>query len=400
MTKIVVAITGSIAAYKAAHLVRLLKKAECEVRVVMTKGAKAFIAPMTLQALSGHPVVDDILDPAHEMGMGHIELSRWADQIIIAPCSANMLAKLAHGLADDLVSAMCLASPKPIHIAPSMNRLMWSHPMTVHNVQTLTDSGRYVMIAPESGEQACGEVGEGRMAEPEHIAVRLMTDRQPKDLPLEGKKVVITGGPTREAIDPVRYISNHSSGKMAAALADAFHSAGADVTLVLGPCEAKPNTAVTIVPVESAQEMLAVVESIITEAAIFVGAAAVADYRVETIATHKMKKTAGEETLTLTLVKNPDILATVAARQDKPFVIGFAAETDHVIDYAKGKLTAKGLDMICANDVSQGKVFGQDENHIVIIDTNHTEYELKTDTKQNQAKEIVRLAIKKLAMQK
>lgn len=400
MTKIVVAITGSIAAYKAAHLVRLLRKAECEVRVVMTKGAKAFIAPMTLQALSGHPVVDDILDPAHEMGMGHIELSRWADQIIIAPCSANMLAKLAHGLADDLVSAMCLASPKPIHIAPSMNRLMWSHPMTVNNVQTLTDSGRYAMIAPESGEQACGEVGEGRMAEPEHIAVRLMTDRQPKDLPLEGKKVVITGGPTREAIDPVRYISNHSSGKMAAALADAFHSAGADVTLVLGPCEAKPNTAVTIVPVESAQEMLAVVESVITEAAIFVGAAAVADYRVETIAAHKMKKTAGEESITLTLVKNPDILATVAARKDKPFVIGFAAETNHVIDYAKGKLTAKGLDMICANDVSNGQVFGQDENHIVIIDTNYTEYELKTDTKQNQAKEIVRLAIKKLAMQK
>ncbi|MBS7814934.1 bifunctional phosphopantothenoylcysteine decarboxylase/phosphopantothenate--cysteine ligase CoaBC [Wohlfahrtiimonas chitiniclastica] len=400
MTKIVVAITGSIAAYKAAHLVRLLRKAECEVRVVMTKGAKAFIAPMTLQALSGHPVVDDILDPAHEMGMGHIELSRWADQIIIAPCSANMLAKLAHGLADDLVSAMCLASPKPIHIAPSMNRLMWSHPMTVNNVQTLTGSGRYVMIAPESGEQACGEVGEGRMAEPEHIAACLMADRQPKDLPLEGKKVVITGGPTREAIDPVRYISNHSSGKMAAALADAFHSAGADVTLVLGPCEAKPNTAVTIVPVESAQEMLAAVESVITEAAIFVGAAAVADYRVETIATHKMKKTAGEESITLTLVKNPDILATVAARQDKPFVIGFAAETDHVIDYAKGKLVAKGLDMICANDVSNGQVFGQDENHIVIIDTNHTEYELKTDTKQNQAKEIVRLAIKKLAAQK
>lgn len=400
MTKIVVAITGSIAAYKAAHLVRLLRKAECEVRVVMTKGAKAFIAPMTLQALSGHPVVDDILDPAHEMGMGHIELSRWADQIIIAPCSANMLAKLAHGLADDLVSAMCLASPKPIHIAPSMNRLMWSHPMTMNNVQTLTDSRRYVMIAPESGEQACGEVGEGRMAEPEHIAARLMVDRQPKDLPLEGKKVVITGGPTREAIDPVRYISNHSSGKMAAALADAFHSAGADVTLVLGPCEAKPNAAVTIVPVESAEEMLAAVESVITEAAIFVGAAAVADYRVETIATHKMKKTAGEESITLTLVKNPDILATVAARKDKPFVIGFAAETDHVIDYAKGKLAAKGLDMICANDVSQGKVFGQDENHIVIIDTNHTEYELKTDTKQNQAKEIVRLAIKKLAAQK
>lgn len=400
MTKIVVAITGSIAAYKAAHLVRLLKKAECEVRVVMTKGAKAFIAPMTLQALSGHPVVDDILDPAHEMGMGHIELSRWADQIIIAPCSANMLAKLAHGLADDLVSAMCLASPKPIHIAPSMNRLMWANPMTVNNVQTLMASGRYVMIAPESGEQACGEVGEGRMAEPEHIAARLMADHDPKDLPLKGQKVVITGGPTREAIDPVRYISNHSSGKMAAALADAFCAAGADVTLVLGPCEAKPTKSVRILPVQSAQEMLAAVESIITDAAIFVGAAAVADYRVETIATHKMKKTAGNETLTLTLVKNPDILATIAARNDKPFVIGFAAETDNVIEYAKGKLVAKGLDLICANDVSHGKVFGQDENHIVIIDTNHTEYELKTDTKQNQAKEIVRLAIKKLAAQK
>ena len=395
MKKIVVAITGRIAAYKSAHLVRLFKKSDCEVRVVMTQSAKEFITPMTMQALSGNAVVDNLLDPAHEMGMGHIELSRWADAIVIAPCSANMLAKLANGIADDLVSAMCLASPKKIHIAPSMNRFMWDNPMTQGNVQKLLASHLYLMIDPDSGEQACGEVGQGRMAEPEAIHDRILADLNPKDLPLSGQKVVITGGPTREAIDPVRYISNHSSGKMACRLADAFAEQGADVILVLGPCEAKPKASVNIVSVESAQDMLDAVLMDINDAAIFVGAAAVADYRIANVANEKMKKTDDQDGLTLSFVKNPDVLATVAALPNKPFVIGFAAETQNVVEYATKKLNAKHLDLICANDVSQGKVFGADENSIVIIDTNNEKIELPHSSKQDQAKQIVDLAIKK-----
>lgn len=400
MKKIVVAITGSIAAYKTAHLVRLFKKSGCDVRVVMTQSAKAFITPMTMQALSGNAVVDNILDPAHEMGMGHIELSRWADAIVIAPCSANMLAKLANGMADDLVSAMCLASPKQIHIAPSMNRFMWDTPMTQINVQKLLASRLYLMIEPDSGEQACGEVGQGRMAEPEAIHDRVLADVMPKNLPLSHRKVVITGGPTREAIDPVRYISNHSSGKMACNLADAFVEQGADVTLVLGPCEAKPKCAMNIVSVESAQNMLDAVLTHIHDAAIFVGAAAVADYRVANVAEEKMKKTAEQDGLTLSFVKNPDVLATVAALPNKPFVVGFAAETQNVIEYATNKLHTKKLDLICANDVSHGKVFGQDENNIVIIDTNGEKFELSRSTKQDQAKKIVDLVIKKITLEK
>ncbi|GAA5093960.1 bifunctional phosphopantothenoylcysteine decarboxylase/phosphopantothenate--cysteine ligase CoaBC [Wohlfahrtiimonas larvae] len=400
MKKIVIAITGSIAAYKSAHLVRLLKKAGCDVRVVMTQSAKEFITPMTMQALSGNAVVDNILDPAHEMGMGHIELSRWADAIVIAPCSANMLAKLANGIADDLVSAMCLASPKKIHIAPSMNRFMWDNPMTQTNVQTLLASHLYVMIEPDSGEQACGEVGQGRMAEPEVICDQVLSSLSPKYLPLSAQKVVITGGPTREAIDPVRYISNHSSGKMACSLADAFVDQGADVTLILGPCEAKPKLPMNIVHVESAQNMLDAVLANIHDADIFVGAAAVADYRVANIADQKMKKTDGQDGLTLSFVKNPDVLATVAALSDKPFVVGFAAETQNVIEYATKKLNAKNLDLICANDVSQGQVFGQDENNIVIIDTNNVKTTLSRSTKQDQAKKIVDLIIKKISITK
>lgn len=399
MKKIVVAVTGSIAAYKTAILVRLFKKSGCDVRVVMTKSAKEFITPMTMQALSGHPVVDDILDPAHEMGMGHIELSRWADAIIIAPCSANMMAKLANGIADDLVSAMCLASSRKIHIAPSMNRYMWDNPMTQANIHKLMTSGLYQMIAPDSGEQACGEVGQGRMAEPETIHARILLDVVHKqDLPLLNKKVVITGGPTREAIDPVRYLSNHSSGKMACALADAFAEQGADVILVLGPCETRPKQNVAIVYVESAQDMLDAVLTNVKDAAIFVGAAAVADYRVLNIADEKMKKDE-EEVLTLSFVKNADILATVASLSNKPFVVGFAAETQNVIEYAMRKLQNKKLDLICANDVSAGKVFGKDENSIVIIDTNNEKVELSRSSKQNQAVQIVKLVINKLKIE-
>ncbi len=397
MKKIVVAVTGSIAAYKSALLVRLFKKADCDVRVVMTQSAKEFITPLTMQALSGNPVVSDILDPAHEMGMGHIELSRWADEIVIAPCSANMMAKLANGIADDLVSAMCLASPKKIYLAPSMNRYMWDNPMTQANIQKLLASDMYHLIDPDSGEQACGEVGQGRMAEPEAIYAHIKhEDFAPKELPFKNKKVVITGGPTREAIDPVRYLSNHSSGKMACALADEFAKKGADVTLVLGPCEAKPVQNIQIISVMSAQDMLNAVLANITDADIFVGAAAVADYRVADIANEKMKKSDKEDVLTLSFVKNPDVLATVAALPNKPFVVGFAAETQNVIEYATRKLKDKKLDLICANDVSGDKVFGKDENNIVIIDTNNEKTELSRSSKQDQAEKIVNLIVKKL----
>lgn len=400
MKKIVVAITGSIAAYKSAHLVRLFKKSGFDVRVVMTQSAKEFITPMTLQALSGHPVVDDILDPTHEMGMGHIELSRWADALIIAPCSANMIAKLANGIADDLVSAMCLASPQKIYIAPSMNRFMWSNPMTQANLDKLIASGLYQLLSPADGEQACGEIGVGRMMEPEDIHAAILASAfSEKNLPLKNTKVVITGGPTREPIDPVRYISNHSSGKMACALADAFYENGAEVTLILGPCEARPISAVMIINVESAEDMLSAVLEAVEGAQVFVAAAAVADYRVAEISQEKMKKTDDENGLVLSLVKNPDILATIAHLENRPFVVGFAAETHNVIDYAIQKLHKKNLDLICANDVSGGQVFGKDDNQIVIIDTDNVKTELHSDSKQNQARKIVDFIVKKIVVE-
>lgn len=394
--KIVVGVAGSIAAYKTPDLVRRLKEQNCEVRVVMTDGARAFISPLTLQAVSGNPVVYDLLDPAHEAGMGHIELSRWADLIVIAPASANTISKLACGLANDLLGAICLAAPCPIVIAPGMNRLMWDNPAIQDNLALLRERGLDIM-EPGSGSQACGEVGKGRMPEPLEIRDYLMghygKKAQARATLLAGKRVVITAGPTVEEIDPVRYISNYSSGKMGYALAESAKKAGAEVTLISGPVALTPPSGVEFISIKTAAELLAASLKSVDADGIFIAAAAVADYRVANPAAQKLKKTDDSDTMTLVLTKNPDILASVSSlpQNKRPFCIGFAAETNDVLQHGKEKRARKNLDMICINDVSGGKVFGQDSNEMIILDRSDREYPLKKAPKETIADEIITL---------
>ncbi|RSO00400.1 bifunctional phosphopantothenoylcysteine decarboxylase/phosphopantothenate--cysteine ligase CoaBC [Acinetobacter pittii] len=370
---IVLAVTGGIAAYKSAILVRRLKDYGFDVRVVMTHGAQAFITPLTFQALSGNPVHTELLDPAAEAGMGHIELARWADLLLVAPASCDTLAKFANGLADDLLSTVFLATKSPVWVAPAMNQQMWAAKATQRNLQTLVEDGVHV-IMPDAGEQACGDVGLGRMPEPEEIARQVagyfhQAQRAiaEKFGLLAGKRVVITAGPTREAIDPVRYISNHSTGKMGFALAAACYAAGAQVTLIAGPVSLDTPNGVQRVNVASARQMLDVsMSSLETGCNIFIATAAVADYRVAEVAEHKIKK-AGDE-LNVSLVKNPDIVATIAGQEKRPFMVGFAAETQNVEEYAAGKLVAKKLDMIACNDVSRADIgFASDENAMTVF---------------------------------
>ncbi|WP_227062715.1 bifunctional phosphopantothenoylcysteine decarboxylase/phosphopantothenate--cysteine ligase CoaBC [Acinetobacter pittii] len=370
---IVLAVTGGIAAYKSAILVRRLKDYGFDVRVVMTHGAQAFITPLTFQALSGNPVHTELLDPAAEAGMGHIELARWADLLLVAPSSCDTLAKFANGLADDLLSTVFLATKSPVWVAPAMNQQMWAAKATQRNLQTLVEDGVHV-IMPDAGEQACGDVGLGRMPEPEEIARQVagyfhQAQRAiaEKFGLLAGKRVVITAGPTREAIDPVRYISNHSTGKMGFALAAACYAAGAQVTLIAGPVSLDTPNGVQRVNVASARQMLDVsMSSLETGCDIFIATAAVADYRVAEVAEHKIKK-AGDE-LNVSLVKNPDIVATIAGQEKRPFMVGFAAETQNVEEYAAGKLVAKKLDMIACNDVSRADIgFASDENAMTVF---------------------------------
>ena len=359
---IIVGISGGIAAYKAAEFVRLLKKAGAEVRVIMTTGAQAFITPLTLQALSGHRVHDNLLDPEAEAGMGHIELARWADAIVIAPATANTIAALASGQADQLLTAVCLATTSPIAIAPAMNQQMWEHPSVQDHLKVLTS--RVQQWGPASGEQACGEVGLGRLLEPAELFEK--TNQLFASELLAGKHVVITAGPTQEAIDPVRYISNHSSGKMGYALASAAREAGARVTLISGPTALTAPANLTMISVISALDMQTAVESVITDCDIFIGCAAVADYRPTHIHDQKMKKNA--ETLTLELTRNPDIISLVAARPNKPFVVGFAAETENLLENARGKLIQKKLDLIIANRIGQPESgFMSDFNTVTLI---------------------------------
>lgn len=370
---IVLAVTGGIAAYKSAILVRRLKDYGFDVRVVMTHGAQAFITPLTFQALSGNPVHTELLDPAAEAGMGHIELARWADLLLVAPASCDTLAKFANGLADDLLSTVFLATKSPVWVAPAMNQQMWAAKATQRNLQTLVEDGVHV-IMPDAGEQACGDVGLGRMPEPEEIARQVagyfhQAQRAiaEKFGLLAGKRVVITAGPTREAIDPVRYISNHSTGKMGFALAAACYAAGAQVTLIAGPVSLDTPNGVKRVNVASARQMLDIsMNSLETGCDIFIATAAVADYRVAEVAEHKIKK-AGDE-LNVSLVKNPDIVATIAGQEKRPFMVGFAAETQNVEEYAAGKLVAKKLDMIACNDVSRADIgFASDENAMTVF---------------------------------
>ena len=357
--RIVVGITGGIAAYKTIELIRLLRKANALVRVVLTPAAAEFVTPLTLQAISGNAVAQSLLDPQAELAMGHIELAKWADVVLIAPASADFIARLTVGMANDLLSTICLATSAPIFLAPAMNQQMYRQAITQQNLTALLSRG-IQLIGPNSGEQACGDVGAGRMSEPSEIFTALchhFTVQQD----LLSIHVAITAGPTREAIDPVRYISNHSSGKMGFAIAEAFAKRGAKVTLIAGPVNLTASSNIHRINVTSAQEMWqAALESAVKNH-IFIGCAAVADYRIANVADQKIKKSAEE--MTLKLVKNPDIIADVAHLTEKrPFTVGFAAETQNVADYAKDKLTRKNLDMICANDVSGGQVFGQDHN--------------------------------------
>ena len=377
--KILLGVSGGIAAYKSATLARRLIDEGATVRVVMTQGAQAFIQPLTFQALTGNPVHLDLLDPAAEAAMGHIELARWPDAILIAPASANTLARLAHGLADDLLSTLCLASDVPIHVAPAMNRLMWANAATRANSEILASRG-ISFFGPGEGFQACGETGAGRMLEPEDIRdsliaamqdspARLSTPTPTNDSheSLTGKHVLITAGPTREAIDPVRYISNHSSGKMGFALAEAARQAGARVTLVAGPVSLQADPAITRLDVVSADDMLKAVMSTVDSADVFISVAAVSDYRLEQVMDQKIKKSA--EQMTLSLVRNPDILHSVSSLAKRPFVVGFAAETEQVEAYARGKMDKKSLDMIAANHVGQpgNPVFGSDTNALDVF---------------------------------
>ncbi|MCC4263483.1 bifunctional phosphopantothenoylcysteine decarboxylase/phosphopantothenate--cysteine ligase CoaBC [Oceanimonas baumannii] len=364
--RIVIGITGGIAAYKVPELVRRLKERGADVRVIMTASAQEFITPLTLQAVSGEPVSDTLLDPAAEAGMGHIELAKWADLLLIAPASANTLARLAAGLADDLLTTVALATPATLAVAPAMNQQMYRHPATQANLATLQARSACIW-GPAKGEQACGDVGPGRMLEPMALVAELEQYFTPAAQPLAGLKLMLTAGPTREALDPVRYISNHSSGKMGFALAAAARALGADVTLVSGPVSLATPAGVQRIDVESAQNMYDAVMAGIDVQHIFIACAAVADYAPKIVASHKIKKTSADN-MVVELTKNPDIVAAVAALQQKPFTVGFAAETRDVEKYALDKLKRKNLDMIAANDVSgSDRGFNSDQNALSVF---------------------------------
>ena len=394
---ILIGVTGGIAAYKSLELVRLFVKANHQVQVVMTEGAKAFIQPLSFQALSGKPVRDSLFDANQEAGMGHIDLARWADVIVVAPASAETIAKLRMGRANDLLTTLCLATSKQIVIVPSMNSFMWENVATMDNVATLQQRG-FIVMQPDAGEQACGEVGTGRMPEPTAIfdavvnnLAQVITEKTAleslvNDLKKywQGKKILLTAGPTFENIDPVRFIGNKSSGKMGFAIAEAAVKLGAEVTLIAGPVTLSPPLNVKCIDVYSAEDMFDAVQKLYKKTDFFIAVAAVADYRVAEASLQKIKKQSPAENLTLELVQNPDIVKWVANQQDKPFVVGFAAETENVVAYAKKKLQAKKLDLICANQVGNGKGFESADNQLTLI-SEHKELVLAHSSKKQQA---------------
>ena len=384
--RILLGVTGGIAAYKAAELVRRLRERGAEVQVVMTAAAREFVGPLTFQALSGRPVRTDLWDSAAEAAMGHIELARWAEAVLVAPASADFLARLAEGRADDLLATLCLATAAPIAVAPAMNRLMWANAATAANVERLRQRGVQV-LGPGEGAQACGEVGEGRMLEPPELADRL-AGLLPAAGPLSGRRVLITAGPTRERIDPVRFISNRSSGKMGFAVAQAAREAGAEVVLVSGPVWIATPPGVRRIDVESAEGMLEAVQAEVAGADIFIATAAVADYRPAHPSGQKIKKT--NERLQLEMERTIDVLATVAARAERPFVVGFAAETESVEHYARAKLLKKNLDLIAANEVSHTKGFDCEDNHLIVL-SRTARQDLGSGPKRVLARELIRL---------
>jgi phosphopantothenoylcysteine decarboxylase/phosphopantothenate--cysteine ligase len=384
--KILLGVTGGIAAYKSPDLVRRLIERGADVQVVMSRSAQQFVAPLTFQAVSGKPVRTDLWDESAEAAMGHIELARWADEILIAPATAEFIARLAHGFAGDLLTTLALATTAPITIAPAMNRVMWANPATQANVKLLKERGVRV-LGPASGEQACGEVGVGRMLEPSDIAAELFVDAPSNDL-LKGLKVVVTAGPTRERIDPVRFISNRSSGKMGYAVAEAARDAGAKVVLVSGPVQIPAPRGIERVDVESAEQMLHAVQHAVADADIFISAAAVSDYRCAQIAGEKNKKTS--DTMTLALSRAPDVLATIGRSTKHLFLVGFAAETENVERNALAKLSAKNLDMIAANKVGDGLGFDKDDNALTVY-WRDGKRELSLTSKAALARQLVEL---------
>ncbi len=384
--RILLGVTGSIAAYKAAEIVRRLRETGTEVRVVMTRAATEFVTPMTFQALSGNPVHLELLDAQAEAAMGHIELARWADAILVAPASANFLARLREGRADDLLGALCLAKDVPLILAPAMNNRMWRDHATQDNLQTLKSRG-VLVFGPDEGSQACGETGTGRLQEPSNIVAQLADIF--KGGALDGLRVLLTAGPTQEAIDPVRYISNHSSGKMGYALATAAMEAGARVTLVSGPVSLAPPAGVQVIPVTTAVQMAKAVMAQLNATDIFIATAAVADYRPAEVADEKIKKSA--ENLTLNLTRNPDILRTAKQTMPGVYCVGFAAETTDVMNHARAKLTDKGVEMIAANLVGTAagdSGFGSDNNTLILC-TRESEVTLPLAPKNKIAREVI-----------
>ncbi|OYY74667.1 MAG: bifunctional 4'-phosphopantothenoylcysteine decarboxylase/phosphopantothenoylcysteine synthetase [Gammaproteobacteria bacterium 28-57-27] len=393
---ILLGISGGIASYKACELVRRLRDAGAEVRVVMTDNATRFITPLTLQALSGHPVRVSLWDENHEAAMGHIELARWADAILIAPASADVMARLAAGMADDLLTTLCLASEAPMLLAPAMNRIMWAHPATQANAQTLHQRGASI-LGPAAGSQACGETGEGRMLEAVDLVKQLAdvlacrVDKRSAST-LHGKRVVITAGATREAIDPVRFISNRSSGRMGYAVAEAARDAGAEVVLISGVTHLPTPPGIRRIDVETALQMrTAVLQAMPCD--IFIATAAVADYRPADPATQKIKKHA--DTLSIELIKNPDILSEVAALERRPFSVGFAAETEHLLEHARDKLQRKNLDLIAANRVGEGLAFDQLDNALSVLWADG-QIELAHTDKSTLARQLIQIITERL----
>lgn len=394
MANVVLGVSGGIAAYKAAELVRLLVKQKHTVHVVMTAAAQRFVTPLTFQALSGNAVHTDLLDPQAEAGMGHIELARWAEVILVAPASADILARMAHGMADDLLATLILASEALVCVAPAMNRVMWQHPATQSNVHDLRARGVNIW-GPGKGEQACGEVGPGRMLEPEQL-IEHVHGLLARTTSLKGRMVLITAGPTREPIDPVRYLTNHSSGKMGYALAHAASSAGAEVVLVSGPTQIPCPKGVNRIAVDTAAQMLQQCLAYVERADVFIGAAAVADFRVDAVAEHKIKKSSEATSWALNLVQNPDVLATVAGSKTGLFSVGFAAETENVIDNARLKLAKKQVNMIVANNVAQqGIGFNSDDNEVTVVTANG-QHVIAKQSKEKIAKQLISLIAEQL----
>ena len=389
---ILLGITGGIAAYKCPDLVRHLKKAGAQVRVVLTESASHFVAPMTLQAVSGNAVSKELFDPTAELSMSHIELAKWADLVLIAPATANIIAKMANGIADDLLSTICLATPAKIVIAPAMNQQMYKAAATQQNLATL-ESRNTLVLGPDEGFQACGDIGPGRMVEPTTI-VENINNYFLANSELAGTTITVTAGPTIEELDPVRYISNYSSGKMGFAIAKAAAEMGATVNLISGPVNLTTPNNVNRINVKSAKQMYDEALVLAEKSAIFISCAAVADYRAETIAKNKIKKTDDSNELVIKLVKNPDIVASIAGlKEHRPFVVGFAAETNDVKTYALKKLTTKNLDLICANDVSDHNIgFNSDQNALTLYWQNG-EQTLPLSSKQQLARELLQAVI-------